>query len=95
MADFDNTNSGILTKNDKGNNPKRPDYRGSLNVDGVDYWLSGWIKKGERGKLAGQTFLSLKVEAKEQSGQGKGAGKPAEPPKPATPAVGEDDDVPF
>lgn len=64
---YDNTNSGILTRNDKGDNPSRPDYRGSINIDGVDYWLSGWIKVGREGtKLAGEKYMSLSVKAKDQ-----------------------------
>lgn len=36
--------SGGLFKNDKGDNPARPDYRGDLMVGGVLYEVSGWIK---------------------------------------------------
>ena len=61
MADYDNTNTGSLFVNDKGDNEKRPDRKGSLNVDGVDYWISGWLREGN-----GKKFLSLKVERKEQ-----------------------------
>ncbi len=43
---YDNTNSGLLAKNDKQGNESRPDYRGSINVDGREYWLSAWIKTG-------------------------------------------------
>ena len=32
MAEYDNNLSGVLFKNDKGDNEKRPDYKGSLNV---------------------------------------------------------------
>ena len=54
--------SGTLSKNlDKDeSHPKWPDYNGSVMVDGIDYWLSGWIRDGKRGK-----FLSLNVKAKE------------------------------
>jgi hypothetical protein len=36
MADYDNRLSGALFKNDKGDNPKRPDYKGSYRDDDVD-----------------------------------------------------------
>lgn len=52
-------NSGILFKNDK-KNPKWPDYKGNAQVDGVEYWLSGWIKEGKKGR-----FLSLSFKAKD------------------------------
>jgi hypothetical protein len=63
---YDNTNSGLLAKNDKQGNENRPDYRGSINVDGTEYWLSAWIKTGRDGtKLAGQKYMSLSVKPKE------------------------------
>ena len=81
---YDNTNSGILTKNDKQGNESRPDYRGSINVNGVDYWLSAWIKTGRDGtKLAGQKYMSLSVQPKDASYASAPA--PAQAPTP-TPA---------
>jgi hypothetical protein len=80
---YDNTNSGILTRNDKQGNENRPDYRGSINVDGVDYWLSAWIKEGRDGtKLAGQKYMSLSVQPKEVR-QDYAAPAPAPSPAPA------------
>lgn len=66
MSQYDNTNSGLLAKNDKQGNESRPDYRGSINVDGREYWLSAWIKQGREGtKLAGQKYMSLSVKPKD------------------------------
>jgi len=85
MSNYDNTNTGSLFKNDKGDNEKRPDYKGSVNVDGVEYWLSAWIRTaGDNSKRAGEKFMSLKLEAKEQQS--------APPPKPQA-AV--DQSIPF
>ena len=61
---YDNTNRGVLFKNDPQGNPKRPQYRGSLNVGGTEYNLSAWIKES---KKTGDKFLSLSVEAKKDS----------------------------
>ena len=61
MSDFDNTNSGALFKNDKEGNENRPDYKGSINVNGVDFWLSSWLKTSK----AGNKYMSLSVQAKE------------------------------
>ena len=60
MAQYDNTNSFALFKNDKGDNPKRPDYTGNLNVDGIEFRISGWIREGANGK-----FISGSVQIKE------------------------------
>jgi len=60
MSDYDNTNSGALFKNDKGDNDSRPDYKGSLNVSGVEMDLAAWLKVSK----AGQKYMSLKLSPK-------------------------------
>lgn len=69
---YDNTNSGALFKNDKQGNEKRPDYTGSINVNGQDFWLSAWVKKSQ----AGKSFMSLAVKEKEAQQQPAGATHP-------------------
>ena len=65
-------NSGTLFQNDKGDNDKRPDYRGELNVDGVLFEIAGWKKQGSKG-----TFLSLSVKPKqERQDRPSGGGRP-------------------
>ena len=66
---YDNTNRGTLGKNINKKEESHPDASGSLNVNGVDYWISGWNKVGENGK-----FLSLSVKPKD-------AQKPKQEPK--------------
>ena len=61
MPEYDNTNTAVLFRNDKGNNPKRPDYRGSANWNGAEFNISGWVKEA---KKDGSRFLSLKFEPK-------------------------------
>ena len=60
MAEYDNTNTFTLFLNDKGDNPKRPDRSGNLNLNGVEYRMSGWIRQSARGE-----FLSGTVQPKE------------------------------
>lgn len=64
MSEYDNTNRGVLFKNDQGGNPKRPQYRGSLNVGGTDYNISAWIKESRKD---GSKFMSLSVEPKKEA----------------------------
>lgn len=96
---MDNTNTGSLFKNDKGDNPKRPDYRGSLNCGGVEYWVSGWIREaGPNTKRAGEKFMSLSLEPKEERPAQDPKAHPVE--KPATIPTGGafadmQDDIPF
>jgi len=73
-------NSGVLFKNENKDNEKKPDYKGSIMVDGTEYWLSSWIKEGKSGK-----FMGLAVSPKD-----------GQPPanKPVPPNL-KDDDIPF
>lgn len=57
---YDNTNSGALFTNDQGDNPKRPNYKGSLNIGGKDYEIAAWNRTAKSGK----EYISLKVEEK-------------------------------
>lgn len=57
MAEYDNTNRGVLFSNDRKQNDKQPDYRGTLDVNGVQHQLSGWIKTSKKGTK----FLSLQL----------------------------------
>ena len=59
---YDNTNSGALFKNDKKEKDTHPDYRGSINVEGAEYWVSAWIKEGKSGK-----FMSLSLQSKDDA----------------------------
>ena len=77
-------NTGVLFKNDKKLNDNHPDYKGSITVEGVEYWISSWIKNGKNGK-----FMGLAVNPKE-----------AQASKPAPKSLGSgfddmNDDVPF
>jgi hypothetical protein len=81
MTQYSNENSGLLAKNDKQGNESRPDYRGSINVDGREYWLSAWIKTGRDGtKLAGQRYMSLSVKPKDEQAAYAPAPAPAAAP---------------
>jgi hypothetical protein len=53
--------SGTLSRNKKREHDRQPEYRGSCTIDGVAYWLSGWVKEGDDGK-----FFSLAFTPKEQ-----------------------------
>lgn len=70
MAYENKPGSGALFRNDKGDNPARPDYRGDCTLpDGTPAKLSAWLKEGKKGK-----FLSLKIEADGERGGGGGYG---------------------
>jgi len=83
--EYDNTDKGTLFVNDRKETEKHPDYNGSINVGGKDYWLSGWKMKSEK---TGKTYLSLSVRAKEAT--------PRQSSEPTRKPKNDDfDDVPF
>jgi len=63
--EYDNTNRGVLFRNDKKETENHPDFTGSIDVGGVDHYLSGWIKESKQGKK----FFSLSVKAKQETAQ--------------------------
>ena len=60
--EYDNTNRGVLFRNDKKETEKHPDFTGSIDVNGVDHYLSGWVKQSKNGKK----FFSLSVKPKQE-----------------------------
>lgn len=77
--------SGALFKNDKGDNPARPDYRGDLMVGGVVYEVSGWIKPLPSDSEKRFMSLSAKPKQDRQRQQPHGT-PPAPPPRRAPPS---------
>lgn len=55
MPEFDNSNRGVLFKNDRKEKDSHPDYRGKGNYHGKDFEISVWVKKDRNGK----SFMSL------------------------------------
>lgn len=84
MSDYDNTNSGILGRNDRKTLDTHPDFSGSINVDGKDYWLSGWVKERKDGS---GRFFRLTVKPKD--------GAPTAAPRQSAAKADFDDDIPF
>ena len=69
---YDNTTRWTLNKNDRKEKETHPDYKGKLNVNGVDYWIDGWIKEGANGK-----FISGSLKPVEQRGSAAPTYEPA------------------
>lgn len=58
--EYDNTNRGVLFKNEDKQSDRHADYRGNLNVNGQEFWLDAWIKTSK----AGKKFMSVSVKPK-------------------------------
>ena len=57
---YDNNLTGVLFLNDRKETDKHPDRKGSCEIDGKHYWLSGWDKQTSKGDT-----ISLKFEPKD------------------------------
>ncbi len=90
---YDNTNRWTLNKNDRKEQDNHPDYKGKINVDGVDYWLDGWIKDSANGK-----FISGSIKRKDQPSNGYTGsyhGDPASNRSGGVSSADLDDGIPF
>jgi hypothetical protein len=56
----DNTNRGVLFRNDNKTDDKHADYNGHMNVDGIEYWLNAWINESKNGNK----YMSLSIKPK-------------------------------
>ena len=86
---YDNRNKGALFKNDRREKDTHPHYKGSINVDGQEYWLSAWVNEA---KADGRKYFGLSVTPKQEEVDRAVRQIPTSP-EPAT----EDfsDDIPF
>ena len=73
-----------LKKNLDRKHDKSPEYRGSINIDGKEYWLAAWINANDDGSK----YFSGKVTAKD-------AAQPTDKPLAAAKATVDDDLIPF
>lgn len=80
---YDNTNRGVLFKNDRKETDNHPDYTGRIDIDGTEYFLSAWIKDGRNGKFMS---LSRGTRVEEAVSKAKQTAQPSEPFA---------DDIPF
>ena len=80
---YDDTNRGALFKNDKKESDRHPDYKGTLNVNGAEFWVSSWLKVSKNG----EKYMSLSVSPKENA--------PKQAPRAKVTVAQDDDDLPF
>ena len=94
---YDNTNRGVLFKNDRKEKDTHPDYKGSINADGVEYWISAWMKEGAKGKF--MSFSLTPKEATQTAAQAAQVAQKAAPPQrqqqAAQVVLDDDSDIPF
>ena len=81
MADFDNTNSFAMFKNEKGDNEQRPDYTGTVTLEGgKEMRMAAWVREAK----SGVKYLSGRLSEPQVQASDSGSN-----------ARVEGDDVPF
>ena len=84
---YDNTNSGMMARNERRDTDKHPEFTGSINVEGTDFWLSAWVNEGKAGgKMEGKKYFSIKLTRKEGGSSTS---------RPASDSSFVSDDIPF
>jgi hypothetical protein len=58
---YDDSNKGALFKNDKKEGDNDPDYTGTINVEGSEFWISAWVNTAK----SGMKYMALKIRAKD------------------------------
>jgi hypothetical protein len=94
--EYDNTNSILVTKNDKKGNDKAPDYRITLDVNGSPFTGGLWLRSSD--KFASDinpkgSFMSGKVEPKRVNGDSLSV--PAKTSKASDQMDDLESDIPF
>jgi len=89
MAENKN-NSGALFKNDRKQKETEPDYKGTINIEGIEYYLSAWVNESAR---TGQKYFALKTTPKVATTPATTTA-PAQP-RPGVVVVDPVDDLPF
>ena len=91
MPQYSNEKRGVLFKADEKPTDKHPDYKGSCEIDRVQYWVSAWSRTSRNGKW----FLSLQFVEKRVND--RPAAQTAKEPRPEEKYSQNpiDDDIPF
>jgi hypothetical protein len=98
MSQYDNTNRFQIWKNDRKAEDRDPDFTGTLNVDGVEYFVDAWKRKPDANDRAPALSGRVKVKTKQPSAPARQVDdtprRPNGQPAPRA-AFGLDDDYPF
>jgi len=70
---YDNTNTGALFQNKNRTNDKQPHAKGTINIEGVEYWISAWTRVSQHGKRYQQLAVTKKEEKKTVPNADRGA----------------------
>ena len=92
---YDNTNRGSIWKNDRKEKDTHADFAGSINIDGVEYWLNGWKRKPDAHPKAPAMSFTVKRKEVQPDAQPTTQQDQGFRDKPATQSDFADDEIPF
>ena len=85
MSDYEHKEmKRSLFKNEKKENAKQPDYKGSCKINGSVYQISAWINKAQK---SGKTYFAFSFQSEEEVAKFRGSKNPI--------SVKTDEDLPF
>lgn len=85
--------SGAMFKNKRKTTDKHPDYTGTVLINGVTYWMSGWINT-PKNNPNGDKYMSVQLSVQEK--QNSAADNTASQPSRQKSTFDDfDDDIPF
>lgn len=95
MTQYDNTNRGSIWQNKKKRAGKQDaDFTGSLNVNGVEYWVNAWKRK--EGAHPDAPALSFSIRLKDGEGRQEPPPRRDDPISTGRPRNSDmNDDIPF
>lgn len=64
---YSNENRGQIWPNDRKEKDTHPDFKGSINVEGKEYWVSAWKRKPDANPKA--PSLSFSIQPKDEAAQ--------------------------
>lgn len=98
---YDNTNRGAIFRNTKKEKETHPDYTGTINVEGVEYFIDGWLKETKTEPKKKFFSFSLKRKNKQSGHQSAPQQQRQQPPpqrRPPPPPIDDtpsEEDIPF
>ncbi len=83
--------SGALFKNKRKTAPGHPEYTGQAKIEGVEYWVSAWLKETQ----SGEKYMSLAYTRKDDPINTSVAAPYGNDRKSQKDFNNDDDDIPF
>jgi len=67
--EYNNTNRGQIWKNEDRKSDSHPHFKGSMDIDGVEYWVSAWTRKPDANPKSPALTFSFKKKEDKQDDQ--------------------------